>query len=266
MNGPKMGLFQKIYYSAAGFGKYRSFIAEKPGRAVVYLLLLSLMLGALSLVTPVVDFNGAISEFMLNFDNEVPNFTFAGGKLAVEGDMPIILGEGGSTVIIDTSGQTDESILDDYDNAILITADRMIQKSYANKQVTNFSLMQGIAFDRDDVKRALPLVKLATVFIVIFGLIFFICAKFISALIVSLAGLIINAVMGTRLLYADVFKISAYSLTLPMFIGTLIALSGAPIPYIWVIFYIIAFVYVWGAMNAVKKELGALPPPMPPME
>lgn len=264
MNGPGMGFFQKIYYSVAGFGQYKSFIREKPGRAVVYLLLLGLIMGVFSLVTPMLDYNRAISEFMLDFDKKVPDFTFGNGKLTVEGNMPIILGEGSSTVIIDTSGRTDESILDDYDNAILITSDRMIQKNYANKQVTSFSLIQGIGFDREDLRRALPIVKIMTVFIAIFGLIFFICAKYISALVVSLAGLIINAATGTGLTYADVFKISAYSLTLPVLIGTMIDLSGVPVPYLTVIFYVVAIVYVWGAINAVKKDRG--PTPLPPAE
>lgn len=264
LSGPGMGFFQKILHSVAGFGKYRFFIRQRPGKAVVYLLLLSLILGVASLIPLVVDFNNAISGFITDFDKSVPNFTFENGKLSVEGNMPIILGEGNSTVIIDTSDRTDESVLGNYDNAILITSDRMIQKTYANRQVTNFSLMQGVKFDRESVKRVLPFIKFLSVFIIIFGSIFFICAKFFSALIVSLIGLIINAVRGTALPYSDVFKISVYSLTLPLLIGTLINLTGVNIPYLYLIFYLIAIVYVWGSFNSIKKDMGT--PPLPPAE
>lgn len=264
MNDSGMGFFKKIYHSAAGFGKYRYFISQRPGKAVVYLLLLSLILGVFSLIPVAFDFNKTLNEFIVGFDQSVPEFTFENGKLSVEGEMPIIIGEGSSTLIIDTSTQDDESILNNYDTAVLITSDRMIQKTYANKQVTNFSLMQGVKFDRESVKRVLPVLKTLTVFIIIFGVIFFICAKFISAMIVSLAGLIINAATGTGLPYGDVFKISVYSLTLPMFIGTLINLTGAAVPYLNLIFYLIAIVYVWGAFSAIKNDMA--PPPLPPAE
>ena len=264
MNDPGMGFFQKIFHSVAGFDKYRYFLRQRPGKAVVYLLLLSLILGALSLIPVVFDYNKTVSEFIVGFDESVPNFTFENGKLSVEGDMPIIFGEGSSTLIIDTSGQADESILNDYDTAVLITSDRMIQKTYANKQVTNFSLMQGVNFDRESVKRVLPILKSLSIFIIIFGVIFFICAKFFSALIVSLIGLIINAAAGANLPYRDIFKISAYSLTLPLFIGTLINLSGVNVPFLSLVFYVIAIVYVWGAVSTIKKDVAA--PPLPPTE
>ena len=264
MNDPGMGFFQKIFHSVAGFGKYRYFIRQRPGKAVVYLLLLSLILGAVSLIPVVIDFNKTVSEFIVGFDKSVPNFTFENGKLSVEGDMPIIFGEGSSTLIIDTSSQADESLLNDYDTAVLITSDRMIQKTYANKQVTNFSLMQGLRLNRDDVKRTLPILKLFSVLYMIIGVIVFICAKFISALIASLIGLMINAITGTKLPYRDLFKISVYSLTLPLFIGTLINLTGVHIPFLNLIFYLIAIAYLWGAINMINKDQAT--PPLPPAE
>lgn len=264
MNDPGMGFFPKIYHSVAGFSKYRYFIRQRPGKAVVYLLLLSLILGAFSLIPIVLEYNKAINEFIAGFDKSIPNFTFENGKLSVEGTMPIIFGEGSSTLIIDTSSQADESILNNYDTAVLLTSDRMIQKTYANKQVTNFSLMQGVKLDRESIKNVLPIMKSLSIFIVIFGVIFIICGKFISALIVSLAGLIINAATGTGLPYRDVFKISAYSLTLPLFIGTLINLSGVPVPFLSLFFYLIAVVYVWGAFSTIKKEPDITP--LPPAE
>ncbi len=265
MNDPGYGFFPKIYHSVAGFDKYRHFLRQRPGKAVVYLLLLSLILGVAGLIPFVLDINKMLNEFIAGFDKLVPDFTFENGKLSVEGKMPIKLGEGSSTIIIDTTGGTDESVLDDYDSAVLITSDRMIQKTYANKQVTNFDLMQGMRIDRESVKRILPVLKSVPVIVLIFGAFFFILAKFISALIVSLIGLIINAARGTGLPFGDIFKISVYSLTLPLLLGTLINLAGVAVPFLSLIFYLIAVVYVWGALNAIKRDMET-PPQLPPME
>jgi hypothetical protein len=264
MDEPKMGFFPKIYYSIAGFGSYRYFIKQRPGKAVVYLLLLTLILGIVSLVPIVSDYNNVINGFINSFDTKVPEFTLKNGELNVEGKMPIIINDGGSTTIIDTSGKTDESILDNYDNVILITRDKMIQKTFANQRVTSFSALQGFTMNKENVKRLLPLLKWGTVLIIIFGTIFFICGKFISALLISLIGLIINSSKKAKLTYKAVFQISAYSLTLPLFVGTLLNLIPFNVPYLWLIFYLLSSVYVWGAINSIKRDIDI--PLLPPEE
>lgn len=264
MDEPKLGFFHKIYYSMAGFNYYRYFIRQRTGKAVVYLLLLTLIIGIVSLIPVVYNYNNVINEMINGFDKSVPGFTFENGKLDVQGKMPIIIDNAGSTMIIDTSGQTDESVLDKYDRAILITSDKMIQKNFANKQVTDFSILQGFRLDKNSVKRFLPLLKWFATLILIFGSIFFIGIKFLSALVVSIIGLIINGSKKSHLRFADIFKLSAYSLTLPLLLGTLLDLIPVTIPYLWLIFYLIAFVYLLGAINVIKKDQEI--PPLLPLE
>jgi hypothetical protein len=81
------------------------------------------------------------------------------------------------------------------------------------------------------------------------------CAKFITALIVSLFGLIINSARNTRLTYRSIFKISVYSMTLPLILGTILDFVIPAFPFKWLLFYVIAFVYVFGAINSIKREI-----------
>lgn len=264
MNEPKLGFFQNIFYSIAGFNNYRYFIRQRTGKAVVYLLLLTLILGVASLIPVVYNYNNVVNEMITNFDKSVPGFTFENGKLDVQGEMPIIINDGASTMIIDTSGKTDESVLDNYDTAILVTSDKMIQKNYVRKQVTDFSMLQGFTMNKDSVKKLLPLLKWVASLIMIFGTIFFICIKFLSALIIGLIGMIINSAKSTHLRFADIFKLSVYSMTLPLLLGTLLDMIPYNIPLLWLVFYIIASVYLWGAINVIKKDQEI--PPLPPLE
>ncbi len=255
MDEPNMGFFSRIYYSMAGFGRYRYFLRQSTGKAVVYLLLITLVLGVITLIPTVHEYNKVVDGLIANFDSKIPDFSFANGKLEVSGKMPIIIDDGGATIIIDTTPNAEESILDVYDSVMLITSDRIIQKNYVNKRVTELNTLQGVVLTRDSVKQILPLMKALIIFIFIFGGIFFICGKFISALFISLIGLIINSARKTNLSYRSIFKISVYSLTLPLFLCTLLSLLPVRIPYLWIPFYVIAAVYVYGVINTMKIEI-----------
>ncbi len=264
MNEPRLNFFTKVYYSIKGFDSYRFFIRQKTGKAVVYLLLLSLIIGLVGIIQPLMLSSKMINEMIEGIETAIPDFTFQNGKLDVEAEMPLIIGEGGSTIIIDTSGGTNESILDSYDNAILILQDRMIQKNYANQQATDFSLLQGISLDRSDVKNMLPLIKWFMLLLFIILPPFIIAGRFLSALFVSIIGIIINSVKNTNLPYRDIFAISAYSMTLSLIIGTILDFAGVPFLLSTLVFYLISAVYTWGAINSIKRNTEI--PQIPPMD
>lgn len=258
MNEPRMGFFSRVYYSMAGFSKYRYFLRQGTGKAVVYLLLITLVLGVITFIPAVNEYNKIVDELIANFDSKIPDFEFANGKLEVSGNMPIIIDDGGATIVIDTSPNAEEAILEEYDSVMLITSDKIIQKNYVDKTVTNLSTLQGVALSREDIKKALPLMKPLGIFVFIFGGIFFICGKFISVFIVSIVGIIINSIRKTGLSYRSIFKISVYSLTLPLLLCTVLSLLPVHIPYLWLLFYLIAAVYVYGVISNIKKEIDSI--------
>ena len=262
MSEPKLNFFTKVYYSVTGFENYRYFIKQKTGRTVVYLLLLSLIIGLIGIIQPVIESNKMITQMTEGIESAVPDFTFENGKLDVKAQMPLIIGEGGMTIIIDTSGATSESILDSYDNALLILQDRMIQKNYANQQVTDFSMLQGFKMDRSDIRNMLPLIKWFMLLLFIILPPFIIAGRFLNALFVSIIGMIINSVKNTNLPYRDVFAISAYSLTLPLIIGIILDFAGVNFIISTLVYYLISAIYIWGAISSIKRhpEIPQLPP------
>lgn len=255
MNGSKLGFFAKVYYSIAGFSKYRYFLRQSTGKAVIYLLLISMVLALITIIPDSLLYNKAMDELATNFNSLIPDFRLADGKLEVSGEMPIIIDGDGANIIIDTSPGAEERILNQYDIVILITSDKIIQKNFVNKTVRNLSSFQGLVLTRDSIKQVLPIMKPIGVIIFIMAGIFFVCGKFISALIVSLIGLIINSIKNTRLSYRSIFKLSVYSLTMPLLLCTILSLLPVRIPFLALLFYVAAVVYMLGAINSIKKEL-----------
>ena len=90
------------------------------------------------------------------------------------------------------------------------------------------------------------------IFVFIFG--YFLHPVPVSALIISLIGRAINSAKEP-LSYQSIFKISAYSMTLPLLVCTALNFVPTYIPFIWLLFYAIASVYVYGAINNIRKEI-----------
>lgn len=255
MNETKINIFLRFFYSITSFAKYRLFLRQGVGRAVVYLLLLSTLLSCAVYIPAGIQYDGIVDELTANYDTIIPDFTLANGKLQVDGKMPIVVDESAYPIVIDTSPDAEDKILPKYDIVMLITSDKIIQKNYANKQVTYLSAFQGLELTRDNIAQTLPLMKPIGVFIFVLLAIGFVCGKFISALIISLIGLTINSAMKTNLSYRNIFKISIYSMTMPLLVCTIPSIVPVTIPFLWILFYILASVYVYGAIRSIRREI-----------
>lgn len=255
MDESNLGFFSRLYYSITSFGKYRYFLRQSTSKAVVYLLLITMFIAVIVSVQTGIESNKIIEEIITGISGKIPDFQLADGKLEVNGEMPIIIDDGATPLIIDTSPNADEKILDGYDSAVLITSDKIISKSYVNKSVTDLSQFRGMVINRQMIQDSLPLIKPFVNIAIVFVGIFIVCGKFITALIVSLFAMIINSVRNTRLTYRSIFKISVYSMTLPLILGTVLDLVLPIFPFKWLLFYVITFVYVFGAINSIKREI-----------
>jgi len=255
MNETKINIFSRFFYSITSFSKYRLFLRQRVGKAVVYLLLLSCLISLVVYIPAGIQYDRIVDDFIANFDTVIPDFTLANGKLQVTAEMPIVLEESAYPIVIDTSPDAEDRILPKYDIVMLITSDKIIQKNYANKQVTNFSAFQGLVLTRDNIAQTLPLMKPVGIFVFVLLAIGFVIGKFISALIISLIGLTINSALKTNLSYQNIFKISVYSMTTPLLVCTIPSIIPIAIPFLWILFYILASVYVYGAVRSIRKEI-----------
>lgn len=250
----RLNLFKRFMNSINGFNGYRQLLYESAGKAVLFVFLIGLLFGSISMIGTIGEINKGVSLFAENFEKQVPDFELKNGVLTVQGKMPVIINGSGMTILIDTSDNADEKILDNYDNAILIMKTRMIQKSYANTQVTSFDKFQGIVINKESIRYAIPFVKMIIIFFTVFSVFFFIAGKFISALVISLFGLIVNYSAKAGLRYMDIYRISLYSMTLPIILGTILSFTGIINIVPILLFYVISCVYTWGAIMSISKS------------
>ena len=257
MNNEKTGLIKSFIYSFTSFDKYRMLLRESTGKAVGYLILLTLLLSIVLYVPLGIQLSGIFDTVSVYITENLPDFTFSGGQLSVDAEMPIVIEGSGTAVVIDTTPGAEDRILNQYDSVMLITSDNIIQKNYVNRQDIPLSIYQGFNMTKDTLIASVPMLKPILIIGFIFAGIFFVIGKFISALVVSLIGKIANSSAKTNLSYRNIFKISIYAMTLPMIIGTVLNVLNIAVPLLWVLFYIGSGVYVFGAINSIKREIAA---------
>jgi hypothetical protein len=174
-----VGFLKDMSDSAVNFPEYRN-IAHSPWKKVItYLLLIVLILGLPVLLSFAFDFNRGVDLFVSEFHKKVPDFVLKNGELTMSGKMPLVFESDGSVVYIDISGETDDSVLDNYDLGIYFSKTEMVSKqSTVEKQTFSYSVFQEQEIHKADVENYLSeSKKFVGLMIIFFGLIYFFPGK-----------------------------------------------------------------------------------------
>lgn len=245
----KLGFFQQFFSSISG--SYKELVKQTFGKALGYLLIVGVLFGAVHAVKFFI--NGqyyariAVKEFVRN----APDFTFNNGELSVDAKMPIVTKSDNSIIIVDTSDQPDESLLNGYEKGVMFERDRMINKrNRYTRQELLFSELKDWSFTKRDVLYLIPWIDAVLAIIAVFVIMGFIIAKICSAFFLSLVGLMMNAAYKTRLPYSNLLALCIYALTFPMILLTVKLFVPDGIPFFALFYFALAIVYVWIGIRA----------------
>lgn len=245
----KIRFFRKIVKSISDFNFSKYFVKEKLSKSIIYLLLLSLIIGALISIQQVYSFSMFINEIIESVSTDIPDFTFENGELNIDMDMPYIDISGDYIVVIDTTGETEPSILDDYPEGIFIGKDFFIKKdNYVRTNYYSFTDIKEFNFDKDKLLKLTPYLRWINIIIVIAILIFLPLSKMISCFFASLIGLIINEITKAKLKFGQIYQTAIYSITLPSIIKLVLSIFNQSIP--WYFYYAIVWLYMYMFMKS----------------
>lgn len=257
-----MGFFASVWASISDPGAYPELIRKTTGKSIVYLVLLVLLFGTPVLVQLAWTYNQGVDTLITAAEKDVPDFTFANGELDVKGDMPIkVEGDQGSIIVIDTTGSTDASILDDYPSGVFISRYQLVNKESGLKTETmEFRELRQFSFDKQEVMSWIPALKILWVFLLLGGWAFMLAAKLFALLIISLLTLLLGSIQKISLNFDQSLRITAHALTAPIIFQACKDLVYDQLPLAGLIYYGMLLVYLWLAIKAVKKAAETVPP------
>ncbi len=249
-----MIFYQEVWASITKSKVYPQFAKRSWTHIILYLFLFSSLTWLLGFVGIYQNISRGIEEIQTKIMNELPDFMFAEGVLKVNGLMPVILYKDlESIVILDTSGNTDESILAPYHSGMLILADRMINKrDQARSEEIQYTLFSGVSFSKESIVSWIPYFKWIHLPIALITFLYSFLAYLINALWVTLIGFLLNLFIKTKITFAEMYKMGVYTLTLPLILDTLLPYVGIVLPGL--IFYVVAGLYLALALRLWEQD------------
>ena len=252
----KMNFWSQFLGSMAKPEYYVNLLRGTMGNAISYVVLLTFIASLSFGMKLAVAWNETINTLGMEIQTKSPDFIFQNGELTVKAPMPYVISDTKELlIIVDTSGKSNGQLLEGHEKGLLISKDKVIDKtSLVETRTYDLSKIKDITFTKADVMENLPMVKWFNILIVIGLFLFSIVANLVSDLIVAFFGWLASKMISYQIIFNDLYKISLYAITLPLFLDLAKDLLGIKLLFFDFVFYFIAITYVVRVLKWMKQR------------
>ena len=265
----KIGIVHKFAYSFFNFKSYKNFVSQGLLRGLFYLFLVSTIFSTLGNISTLSVFNDDVTRLENKYVKEAPEFELKDGVLSINSEEPIIYkytGDSpilsmlikdftiGDVLIADTSGKTDVSALDEYNDGTYIDSTSISLKK--NGQIMgkiNFSDNTSLTLNKQILEHSFSILK--TTFAISFLLVGPIVAFFNNLITIFLLIGPITIMycrnFKAKLTYLQCCILGRYALTLPLVLESLATITNMYTSGFSFLFFIIAFIYSTLAIKSI---------------
>jgi len=243
--------FIKSLHSPETIARFRF---QKIGKSILYVFFLMIIVSipmAILLGTNIYNLFTNVEDHM---NESFPDFTIENGVLQSDIDEPIIIENGNTTVIFDSTGEFNLEDASEYDTAFaflereaaLIT-DGFPQTFGYQEFGVNISKAQ-LSDLVNTIGNILPLL---ISIIILFMYLFNTGMKFIGIFVLSGIGLLLKRKVADQLKFRQVWILSAYAVTLPTILFAVFDVIRLYIPFSFAIYWVISIVM----MNLIIRNI-----------
>ena len=272
----KKGFFKKVWYSIDKIEKYSELSAEGLGRAIKYLIILTIILAMISSVITVYKSSLEVKDIAEYIDKNSPELTYSNETLVVDSQEAIIDNNTKfGKVIIDTNSNEEEKInqyINDLkeENAIIILKDKLILKEVGVQGTTTYNYKElfgemGITeFNKSQLVGYLTGSNMMSLYfnlflvLLIYAFAIYIINTLLNIIILSIVGYLSTIILKMKIRYVAVFNMAVYSITLPTILNIIYLIVngvfGYAINYFDIMYILIASIYMMAAIFILKSE------------
>lgn len=263
-----MNIFAGLVHSVFDFRSYSVFRRNRAGKVFLYGLLASVIYIVASMILPMAVTIIGFGGFGNIAREAIPDFRLEDGRLWVEETYDIqqyATYQGGLFLKVDTSRPITEEITDvdllAFDQALVLDAEHAIVKAEGSSPLrVSYEDLDLGDWDRESfLKEFAPLVPVFLWIMLLFAICIGILGFFGSALVVAIIGSIMAAITGCRLRFGELYKLAVYARTPALVLEIVYAWIPFSISYFYVINYGFSAIYMWKALQHIKKEELNLP-------
>ncbi len=277
---------KKVWYSITKFEQYPTMATEGIWSAIKYLMIIVAIVAIFSMFGSLAKVNKVVWDISEYIEQNIPDFTFADGKISMDTDKPIVLDDfkykGIEKIIInplvDTAESKEQSEKDEMvpgitifffkDQIVLkskISDDNIQTQEYTYKDfIANYTKQNIISFDKSELVEFMKSSQM-TPFYVSYALTIFI-GLFITGILYALLDTVRIAIFGwitaviakIKMKFSAIYNMAVYAFTLPMILQIIYIIinyfTDFNIKYFQVAYTTIAFIYLAAAIFILKDD------------
>lgn len=255
-----MNVFKQFYRSIYSPKDIALFRFQGIGKTILYVFLLTL----LSVLPSLYYLNSAINSGIDASRNVVqdrfPDFSIKDGVLSADTKVPITIDQNDFTIILDPTGTlTPEKLgkIGSTENSFALLKNEFVLVTGGQTETYAYSMMQGMTLSKQDIIDLLDTLKGVKYIIVplvsLFIYLFAAASNFIEISILALFGLALKNLAGRKLNYRQLWRMAAYSETLPTLFFTIMAAVKTTVPNSFLINWFVAIIVLYLAIKELPK-------------
>lgn len=225
-----MSLVDQFVTSLGNLKGYRKLATLSFGKSFMFL---SIFLVLVSIVCGL-KFAATINQIIDAVAANTPDFVLTRGKLTLVPNVPVQYEFGSQVFIIDTTGNTTpEEFTGSYYDGLLIGPYQMVLKSQGRVQMFPWSELNPTqaSVTRDDFLEMLDAVKPWRFLAVPLYFVVKLIIKLLHILILSVAALVLNSIIGSHYDYPELWNVSLYAMVPITLLETVKTVAGLPVPF-----------------------------------
>lgn len=250
-----MNIFKQFYKSLYSPKDIAVFRFQGIGKTILYVFFLTL----LSILPAIYYLSSAtingLDSFQNSIKNELPAFQISEGTLQSEEKAPIILKKDSLTIIFDSTGTANVKDLAKSKDTIAILQNEAVFIANGQSQSLPYSMFSDVTFTNEDLLSLLSSIDSSLVIIIpIMIIIIYILTaglNFIQISILAVLGLILKKLLMRNIQYRHLWRIAAYSITLPTIFFTIMEGLKTTVPNGAIINWFVAYIVLYLAIKEV---------------
>lgn len=219
----KVTMVDQIAIAVSSPKNYKQLTGLKTGKLVAFMFVITFLLVFIEFGINTLTFVAKTGGFKNLALNKIPEFTYDGEKLEMDGNMELAVGE----MIIYVDTEKDRLSLDDIDEDgayIAMGKENIVMGIVSSGQTYeymnyNLSLLFPVNFDNNKLAELAPSFYVYLIIAYVINMIGKAIKILLYALVLSIVGRVVANNFHTGLNYGQVFKVCIYALTLPMLLA-----------------------------------------------
>jgi hypothetical protein len=252
-----MNIFKQFFKSLYSPKDIAIFRFQGIGKTILFVFFLTLISVLPSIFYLSTTLSTGLDTARTVIGDEFPSFSIKNGQLTTTTNVPIKINRDNFTIILDPTGAVSESDVEDEGNAFALLKDKFVLVTGGRTDTSPYSMLEGIDITKKSLLNFIDSIDgVKGIIIPVISLFLYLissAANFIEISVLALIGLAIKNLSGRKLNYRQLWRMAAYSETLPTIFFTIMAAIKTTVPNSFLINWFVAIIVLYLAINEIPK-------------